>query len=178
MNKECEGVFIELISPYLTALEIAKACTAGDWHRVFVSAEALKQEVTELQHRDSRIPEILSLAEKISDLAIGQESRIMHYAEPKAGITIEEAEINAEVQEKLRELIIDKICACETGSEIVHKYEEGKFPQQDKSLATIKALGSGFRIVEVHDDGDLTVESDGRKYVVTTDGAMFGQEKT
>jgi hypothetical protein len=47
----------------------------------------------------------------------------------------------------------------------------GKFPKRDEAL---KKLGQ-VTIVEVHDDGDLTVRSGGKLYVVTTDGKTFEQ---
>jgi hypothetical protein len=47
----------------------------------------------------------------------------------------------------------------------------GKFPKRDEAL---KKLGQ-VTIVEVHDDGDLTVRSAGKLYVVTTDGKTFEQ---
>lgn len=37
---------------------------------------------------------------------------------------------------------------------------------------TLKRLGS-YKVVQQHDDGDLTVKSAGKLYVVTTDGRLF-----
>ena len=47
----------------------------------------------------------------------------------------------------------------------------GKFPKRDEAL---KKLGK-FTIAEVHSDGDLTVRSADKLYVVTTDGKIFEQ---
>jgi len=48
----------------------------------------------------------------------------------------------------------------------------GKFPKRDEALSK---LGK-FTIAEVHDDGDLTVRSADKLYVVTTDGKTFEQK--
>lgn len=47
----------------------------------------------------------------------------------------------------------------------------GAFPLRAKALIR---LGE-YKIVEIHDDGDLTVQSDGQLFVVTTDGKIFKQ---
>lgn len=49
-----------------------------------------------------------------------------------------------------------------------------KFPKQDEAL---KRLGP-HHIIHEHDDGDLTVESRGIRYVVTTEGSIFREEYT
>lgn len=46
------------------------------------------------------------------------------------------------------------------------------FPQRDQVLTSL----GDYDVIQVHDDGDMTVESGGRKYVVTTDGQLFGEE--
>jgi hypothetical protein len=48
----------------------------------------------------------------------------------------------------------------------------GKFPKRDEALNKLGKVS----IVEVHDDGDLTVRSGGKLYVVTTDGKTFEQK--
>ena len=48
----------------------------------------------------------------------------------------------------------------------------GKFPKRDEAL---KKLGK-FTIAEVHGDGDLTIRSDDKLYVVTTEGKTFEQK--
>lgn len=45
----------------------------------------------------------------------------------------------------------------------------GKFPKRDKAL---EKLGD-FTIAQVHDDGDLTIRSGGKLWVVTTEGQTF-----
>jgi uncharacterized membrane protein (UPF0127 family) len=45
----------------------------------------------------------------------------------------------------------------------------GRFPKRDEAL---KRLGR-VTVVQIHDDGDLTVRSQGRLFVVTTDGEVF-----
>ena len=47
-----------------------------------------------------------------------------------------------------------------------------RFPKRTEAL---NKLGV-YDVVHVHDDGDLTVRSRGKLYVVTTDGEVFGQE--
>jgi hypothetical protein len=114
MKEKCEQLFVDLVSPYLTAL-----------------AQARK-----------------------------------------------ELELLEEMEGKLKG-IIDKVCVCQAGGEIIEGYTEGKFPKQDKSLRTIHGITGKFPLItQVHDDGDLTVDADGKKYVVTTDGSMFAEEKT
>lgn len=60
--------------------------------------------------------------------------------------------------------------------------QKGLFPERDKALLKLasetKSTNApyGVAIVEVHDDGDLTVESgDNKLYVVTTEGQIFEQ---
>lgn len=48
----------------------------------------------------------------------------------------------------------------------------GKTPLQEEALDRLWPYG----ILEVHDDGDLTIMSAGKKYVVTTDGGVFAEE--
>ena len=47
-----------------------------------------------------------------------------------------------------------------------------RFPKRTEALKKLK----GYEIVEVHDDGDLTVSSQGKLYVVTTEGQIFEQK--
>ncbi len=46
-----------------------------------------------------------------------------------------------------------------------------RFPKRREALDKLR----GYDVVEVHDDGDLTVRSRGKLYVVTTEGQMFEQ---
>lgn len=48
----------------------------------------------------------------------------------------------------------------------------GKRPLQEEALDRLWP----YSILEVHDDGDLTISSAGKKYVVTTEGGVFGEE--
>jgi len=47
-----------------------------------------------------------------------------------------------------------------------------RFPQRTAALAKLK----GYDVIYVHDDGDLTVRSRGKLYVVTTEGQAFKQQ--
>jgi uncharacterized membrane protein (UPF0127 family)/antirestriction protein ArdC len=47
-----------------------------------------------------------------------------------------------------------------------------RFPLRTQALNTL----TGYDIVHVHDDGDLTVRSQGKLYVVTTEGKIFEQK--
>jgi hypothetical protein len=47
--------------------------------------------------------------------------------------------------------------------------KHGKFPKRDDALARF----DGYEVVEVHDDGDLTITSGDQTYVVTTEGEVF-----
>jgi hypothetical protein len=47
-----------------------------------------------------------------------------------------------------------------------------RFPLRTQALNTL----SGYAIVHIHDDGDLTVRSQGKLYVVTTEGEIFEQK--
>jgi uncharacterized membrane protein (UPF0127 family) len=48
-----------------------------------------------------------------------------------------------------------------------------RFPKRARALASL----GGHHVIYVHDDGDLTVRSFGKFYVVTTEGQVFGQEE-
>jgi len=48
-----------------------------------------------------------------------------------------------------------------------------RFPKRTEALKKLK----GYEVVEVHDDGDLTVRSQGKLYVVTTEGQVFEQKE-
>jgi len=47
-----------------------------------------------------------------------------------------------------------------------------RFPKQTEALVKLR----GYDMIEVHDDGDLTVRSRGKLYVVTTEGRIFEQQ--
>jgi hypothetical protein len=47
-----------------------------------------------------------------------------------------------------------------------------RFPKRTKALDRLGV----HDVVHVHDDGDLTVHSRGKLYVVTTEGEVFKQE--
>lgn len=47
-----------------------------------------------------------------------------------------------------------------------------RFPKRDRALARLQ----GYDVIQVHDDGDLTVRSRGKLYMVTTEGQLFEQE--
>jgi len=47
----------------------------------------------------------------------------------------------------------------------------GRFPKRTEALCKLGA----YDVIHVHDDGDLTVASRGKLYVVTTDGQTFAQ---
>jgi len=48
-----------------------------------------------------------------------------------------------------------------------------RFPRRTDALIKLK----GYDVIEVHDDGDLTVRSRGKFYVVTTEGQTFEQKE-
>jgi uncharacterized membrane protein (UPF0127 family) len=48
-----------------------------------------------------------------------------------------------------------------------------RFPRRTEALVKLK----GYDVIEVHDDGDLTVRSRGKFYVVTTEGQTFEQKE-
>ncbi|MDP3062161.1 MAG: hypothetical protein Q8O40_02945 [Chloroflexota bacterium] len=57
-----------------------------------------------------------------------------------------------------------------TGGPIT-SYRAGRFPPQDAELRKFR----NYDIVEVHDDGDLTIRAGGFLWVFTTDGQVFRQ---
>jgi hypothetical protein len=78
--------------------------------------------------------------------------------------------VKLECEEELQRLIAEAIkCQCGT----IENYKAGQFPEQDNALASLAADSKSFKIVQVHDDGDLTIEADGKKYAVMTDGSIF-----
>lgn len=50
----------------------------------------------------------------------------------------------------------------------------GKFPKRDEALEKLKP----YSIAHIHDDGDLTIISSGKLYVVTTEGQVFERVPT
>jgi hypothetical protein len=59
-------------------------------------------------------------------------------------------------------------------TEILAATAESSFPERERTLAR---LGK-HDIVQVHDDGDLTVRSHGKLYVITTEGKTFEQKES
>lgn len=184
MKKECEELFIELVSPYLTALEASKGYRRDDWHGVFAFALALGAELEELEGVSEsskelikgRLKELQPKISQLADIAAQQASEVIHNREPKAGLSNEAMEVLGEIQGKLREIVIDNVCACEAGRGIT-MYEVGRFPQQDRILQTFRDVSGGYRITKVHDDGGLTFEARGTSYIIDTDGNLFPQQQ-
>lgn len=52
---------------------------------------------------------------------------------------------------------------------IVAVRDAGKFPKRTAALARL----GDYKILHIHDDGDLTVQSKGQNYVITIEGEMF-----
>lgn len=187
MKKECEQLFIDLVSPYLTAVEARRNFKKDDWHGVFAFAETLDELLGSIGF--SKVPDeclltfggninlIRAKAKMLSDIAVNQESRSLHDADLSSTLTNDAMDLIGDIQGKLREVIIDNVCACESGPKVRH-YEVGVFPKQDKTLLTLRDLAGGYVIKQVHDDGDLTVEANETMYVVTTDGKFFEDQKT
>jgi hypothetical protein len=73
-----------------------------------------------------------------------------------------------DAKEKLKQM---NPCICKVP--MIMEYKEGRFPAQDKSLATIRSFATPMNILQVHDDGDLTIEAGGKRYVVTIEGGIF-----
>lgn len=179
MKDECEKLFIELVSPYLTAREVAKQYGREDWHGVFAFAEALQAEMISLRKTwivepiASDIDEVKDYASDLAEIAVKQEHEVLQGREPSNHLSNEAMKVLGEIQGKLRTVIIDNVCACESGPKVT-VYEPGKFPKVDKTLMTLRDLAGGYKITKVHDDGDLTVEAGNSiTYVVTTDGKFF-----
>lgn len=55
------------------------------------------------------------------------------------------------------------------GAGAITSYRAGRFPAQDTELRKFR----NYDIVEVHDDGDLTVNAGGFLWVFTTEGGVF-----
>jgi len=179
MKKDCEELFIELVSPYITAREVSKQYGREDWHGVFAFAEALQAEMISLRKTwivepiASNLDEVKDLASDLAEIAVKQEHEAVQGRELSDHLSTDAINLLGEIQGKLREVIIDNVCACESGPKVT-AYEPGKFPKVDKTLMTLRALAGGYKITKVHDDGDLTVEAGNNiTYVVTTDGKFF-----
>lgn len=166
---------MDLVSPYLTALAAARSHNKDDWSAVVNYANVLKEEL-ESPLPGADIDALISnpdqFRQDISKLR-GEASRLAEMGDKQVS-TIEVMALIGEIQGKLREIIIDNVCACESGPKVLH-YEVGKFPKQDKTLMMLRDLAGGYTIKQVHDDGDLTVEASDTVYVVTTDGKFFEQ---
>ena len=132
MKQDCERIFIELISPYLSATAIAKAYRKDDWHEVFKEATALRMETAlagdkiRLLYPTAQIEtgfydklnRISDNTNQLIETAVKAEHDIMKGEKlPSPELSSEAFLKIAEIQNDLRSIIIDSVCTCEMKSE-------------------------------------------------------------
>lgn len=186
MKSECEEIFLDLMFPYMSAMNAGESFTKDDWHGVFSGAEGIKAGLKsagdfakELQLGPDRIKIIAGLisgaaeqSDQLSSIALRQTSKILHGESTSDKLDTEVEALLKGISGKIRQVIVDGVCACEYGPRI-SEYQVGRFPKQDKTLKTLRDLSGGYKIVQVHDDGDLTVKTIDQEFVITTEGGMY-----
>ncbi len=77
-----------------------------------------------------------------------------------------------DAEDEMVKALINTVVACECGQPAT-----GPFPEREQALVRLmdRITWTNYEIVQRHDDGDLTVSSGGKLYVVTTDGKIFEQ---
>jgi hypothetical protein len=121
MKQECEGLFIKLVSPYITAAEAGRVFRKDDWFGVLAFANTLRAELDRGLDIDEPVKE--SFGQDIKDLgvvvgqlvnaAVNQVDHIIHHREPREELSNEAMALTKEINSKWRKLVIDNVCACE-----------------------------------------------------------------